>query len=329
MALPKILTTLGAVSGLASLTWFYWYTNGRPLAWIKFRLGFGKDVRELARRLNVEVDPLRSLTPTYREHQIRKKHGGWRRLSIPDDATKAMQRRILRRLLGRLKAHPAAMAYERGLSIAHNARPHVGKAVVVKLDLVDFFPSLTAQRCDRYFRFIGWNPEAAALLTRLCTHEDRLPQGAPTSPRISNLLMLAFDERIRRYVARRRGVYTRYADDITISFPKDYPRHIRGVIQFVERTARSFGLVVHRAKKRLVLRRHQQQRVTGLVVNEKAQLPRSVRRKLRAAAHHLLNNRPATWTQQQLQGWRALEAMVRRHATGETPPGPDASERPQ
>ena len=296
--------------GIALLAWLYWRTGRSPIAWLEFQVGLGKSVNELARRLQIDPDVLRSAVPSYREHFIPKKRGGRRRLLIPDADTKAIQRRVLRRLLARLRAHPAAKAYERGMSIVENARPHVGKAVVIKLDLVDFFPSLLAERVDRYFRFIGWDREAAALLTRLCTDEECLPQGAPTSPRLSNLLMIGFDHALTRFVETRRGAYTRYADDITISFPKDYPRRIRGVVQFVERLARGHGLTVHRGAKRAILRQHQQQRVTGLVVNEKLQLPRRVRRELRAVAHHLEMGRRATLSLVQLKGWRALEKMI-------------------
>jgi retron-type reverse transcriptase len=303
---------IGLVSGGIALVWFYRHTRGRPLAWLRVQFGWGHDVRELARRLGVDVDRLCSLTPAYRERFIPKKRGGQRRLLIPDDELKSLQRRVLRRLLAKLRTHPAAKAYERGKSIVDNAKPHVGQAVVIKIDLVDFFPSCRAEDADQYFRFVGWNRDAAALLTSLCTHEGGLPQGAPSSPRLSNLLMFGFDCRVNRFVTKRKGAYTRYADDITISFPKDYPRRIRGAIQFVARAARSRGLTVHRRKKLLILRRHQQQRVTGLVVNAKLQVPRSVRRKLRAIEHHAETGRQATLTPQQMHGWRAFLAMVRK-----------------
>jgi RNA-directed DNA polymerase len=311
MGIVNVFGTFGLLAGLGALAWFYWHTGGRPVAWLKWQFGFGKNVLELARRLGVEADLLRSLQPSYRERLIPKKRGGQRRLLIPGDDLKSLQRRILRRLLAKLKVHRAATAYQPKSSIADNARPHVGKAVVVKLDLVDFFPSCRTDRVERYFRRIGWNREAAELLTRLCTYDDGLPQGAPTSPRLSNLLLYKLDHVLTRFVEARKGAYTRYADDITISFPKDYPRRIRGTIQFVARLARSMGLIVHDRKKLLILRQHQQQRVTGLIVNEKMQLPRKVRRKLRAVDHHLRTGRPATMTPEQLQGWRALEAMIR------------------
>ncbi len=306
------LLGIGLLSGGASLAWLYWHTGGRPVPWFKRLFGFGKDTLELARWLQMDADVLRSWQPAYRERLIPKKRGGQRRLLIPNAELKTLQRRILRRVLSKLRAHPAATAYERGKSIVDNARPHVRRAVVIKLDLVDFFPSCGIERVERYFRFIGWNTEAAEILTKLCTHEGGLPQGAPTSPRLSNLLMFGFDHSLARFVRRRKGAYTRYADDITISFPKDYPKRIRGAIQFVKRRARAFGLTVHGAKKLRILRRHQQQRVTGVVVNEAMQLPWAVRRKLRAVDHRLRTGGKATMTRERLNGWRALETMIRK-----------------
>jgi RNA-directed DNA polymerase len=293
-------------------------TNGFPWHWLRAKIGLGMNSAELARRLQVEELSLRSLDVRYRDVEVPKKRGGRRLLSIPAPELKRMQRRILQRLLRRLRAHPVARGYEAGKSIVANAAPHVGRAVVIKMDLVDFFPRTSAQRIEAYFRRIGWNREAAALLTHLCTYAGGLPQGAPTSPRLSNLINFGLDRKLQRYVLRRKGVYTRYADDITISFPEDYPHHVRGTIQWTRRLARALGYEIHVRRKLRVLRPHQQQRVTGLVVNEKLQLPRARRRWLRAVEHHLRAGRPATLSPEQLQGWRAFQAMIRTN-TGSKP----------
>ena len=287
-------------------------TNGRPLAWLRAKLGRGKNLDELARRLGVAADELRAFETSYKEAFIPKKRGGTRRLLIPDPKLKAMQRRILKRLLGRLLAHPAARGFEKRTSIVHNAVPHTRQSVVIKLDVVDFFPTTRAARVDAYFRRVGWNAECAALLTRLCTHEGGLPQGAPTSPRLSNLVNYYLDARLAGYMRWRKGAYTRYADDITLSFPEDYPRRVRGTIRSVRRLARLFGYTIHVRHKLRVLRRHQQQRVTGLVVNERVQLPRRTRRWLRAVAHRLRTGRQATLTPAQLEGWHGLVAMIEK-----------------
>lgn len=303
-----------AVAALAAAVWLYQryrrLTNCRPWQWWRARRGWGLGVTELARRLGIEAETLRTFEPRYHEHHVPKKRGGQRRLLIPAPDLKSLQRRILRRLLARLRAHPAAHGFEKQRSIVTNALPHIQRRVVIKLDIVDFFPTTTAARVEAYFRRVGWNAEAAGLLTRLCTYENGLPQGAPTSPRISNLVNFVFDARLQRLVQRRKGAYTRYADDLTISFPKDYPRRVRGVIQFARRLAKALGYRIHTRGKLRILRPHQQQRVTGLVVNAKVNLPRKVRRKLRAVRHRLQIGRATTLTNSQLQGWLGLVNMI-------------------
>jgi len=276
---------------------------------LRARLGFGRSVAELARRLGRDERDLRRFQPGYSTTAVPKRRGGYRTLHVPDGETKALQRAILHRVLARLAVHPAVTGFERGRSIVDNARPHVGQAVVVSLDVVDFFPATTAPRIDAYFRRIGWNAEAAALLTRLTTHDGGLPQGAPTSPRLSNLVNRHLDERIARRVARFRGAYTRYADDVTFSFPRDRPRRIRGLVQFVRRQFARVGYRLHGRKTR-IRRRHQRQQVTGLVVNDKVALPRRTRRWLRAVEHHRRTGRNATLNEQQLAGWQAFRRMI-------------------
>jgi retron-type reverse transcriptase len=291
----------------------YWYrhvTGRRPLHWFRTRFGQGKSPATLAKWLDVPLDELKSFRPAYRDATIPKRSGGVRRLAVPSDATKALQRRLLVRVFDKLRAHAAATAYERGKSIATNAAPHVGRAVVVKLDVVDFFTATTTERVRVYFQRIGWNREAAELLSRLVTHEGGLPQGAPTSPRLANLVNFGIDARLGRVAARFRGSYTRYADDITFSFPKDYPRRVRGVIQKTRRILKAHGYELHQKKKLKILRRHHRQLVTGLVVNDRVNLPRKKRRELRAVLHHLQTGRPATLTPEQLAGWKGVLAMV-------------------
>jgi uncharacterized protein (TIGR03067 family) len=278
--------------------------------WHWLRDGSGHGVEELARRLRWPVADLVALEPGYREFSVPKRSGGQRLLCAPEDRVKSLQRQILHRLLGKLKTHPAATGFQRGQSIVTHARRHACRAVIVRLDLKDFFPSTAAGRVYEYFRRVGWNRPAARLLTRLCTHRDGLPQGAPTSPRLSNLVNYRLDCRLAAMARKLGAGYSRYADDITLSFPADDRQQIRYLIRFVRGVANEEGYRVHGAKKLHIRRRHQQQRVTGLVVNEGVNLPRDVRRRLRAVAHRLRTGRPATLTPQQLAGWQALQHMV-------------------
>jgi len=221
--------------------------------------------------------------------------------------------------------------------------------VVVRFDLVDFFPSTRAARVRRYFRRIGWNRRATGVLVRLCTHEGGLPQGAPTSPRLSNLVNYRIDARLSGMAAALGGVYTRYADDITISLADDEREapwvihacpartfgletnadKVRFLRVFVGRVVAEEGYRLHRRKKLSVRRRHHRQTVTGLVVNDRVGRGRFTRRWLRAVEHrtrlaaegnsptstgataYVARKRP-TLTPAQLEGWRALRSMIDR-----------------
>ena len=154
------------------------------------------DIHDLARRTGLTLEELRAAQPAYRRVTVPKRSGGERLLLVPDDATKALQRRLLRRVLARVPVHPAAHGFERGRSIVSNATPHVGRAVVVRMDVIEFFGSTSARRIRRLFRVLGWDAETAELLTRLTTHDGGLPTGAPTSPRLANLVNVLLDARL-------------------------------------------------------------------------------------------------------------------------------------
>ncbi len=285
--------------------------------WRRFKawIGWGLGPKHLSVRLGRPYEGLEGVRVRYQEARIPKRSGGTRRLWIPNDETKEVQRCILRRLLAKLRTHAQATGFEPGRSIVDNARPHVGRRVVIKMDVIDFFESTTAARVERYLRRIGWNKRVAALLTRLVTTSGCLPQGAPTSPRLSNLLNIGLDEHLQRIVEGNDGHYTRYADDITISFgphpkPEFEGSRVRIVIRAVVRALAAHGYRAHERTKLKVMYAHRRQMVTGLVVNERLQLPRTTRRWLRAVRHRKASTGTCTLTDPQLQGWAAFEAMV-------------------
>lgn len=292
------------------------------LAWRKLQRWFagGRTVADLAAWLKVSRDELRTVPRDYRRFTIPKRSGGRREILAPNNRLKALQRRIHRRLLRGLRAHPAATGFEPGKSIVDNALPHAGQAVVVNVDIVAFFPSIRAARVHRLFRGCGWGRGASRLLTQLCTYEDALPQGAPTSPRLSNLINYFLDVELADLAAQFDARYTRYADDITFSLAAADSLTIRSLLWNVRQIAGRKGYTLHYRRKLSVRRAHQRQEVTGLVVNDGPRLPRSVRRWLRAVKHRfarqradvfsLMRRRP-TMTEQQLDGWMSLETMIR------------------
>ncbi|MBL7040945.1 MAG: DUF3320 domain-containing protein [Pirellulaceae bacterium] len=268
------------------------------------------DISELARRLDMSVKALRETPLEYKRFRIAKRSGGKRTIKAPNPNLKAVQRRILRRLLAKLTAHPAATGFERGESIATNAVRHTGCEAVLRLDIIDFFHNTTVQRIRRCFHRIGWNRNAANLLVRLCTLDGGLPQGAPTSPRLSNLVNYPIDIRLNAWAEKNNVNYSRYADDITFSFERETEDDIGTAIRLTRTVTKEYGYRIHRDRKLSIRRKHQRQMVTGLVVNQGVALPRKTRRWLRAVEHRLDTGQTASLSKEQLAGWRALERMI-------------------
>ena len=290
------------------------------------------DLPEAELREWLGAAPMWSRGYDYARFTLPKRRGGTRAIEAPNDKLKALQRRILQRLLNPLPMHPAATGFVRGRSIVDNARPHVGRGVVINLDLADFFSSITAERGTTAFRGLGWSAEAATILSRICTHEGRLPQGAPTSPAISNLVCRRLDERLTKLVKRFDGRYTRYADDMTISLPglgrnkrlRRKPKNkpplkrprfpSRSLITTLRRIIEEEGFVIQMKKKLRVQRPHQRQTATGLVVNRAIHLPRATRRRIRAMQHRQRLGQLDAARQKQLRGWEALLNMLKQQS---------------
>lgn len=294
---------------------------------------------ELARRLGLSLDELEQVSVDYHTFNIPKRTGGQRTITAPNRSLKLIQKRILKRLLNRLSCHGCATGFEKGHSIVTNAIPHTGSDTVVKMDIIAFFNTISADRVRAYLYGIGWSKEATDILIRLCTHNGHLPQGAPTSPRLSNLVNIEMDARLVGLATRCGAVYTRYADDMTFSFnepdnqsslnkEEQAPQtladcnsglQVRDLINILIRMTKiilhEYGYELHNKRKLNIRRKHQQQCVCGLVVNEKVDLPRKTRRRLRAIRHHIETDRPATLTAQQLAGWDAFEQMIRTQTT--------------
>lgn len=274
----------------------------------------GLGVSELARRLALTEDALRSVKISYERFPIPKRGGGTRIIQSPNRQLKTIQRRILHRLLKRIPSHPAVRGFQPRQSIVTNALPHQGKGVLLKMDIKNFFSSTQSQRVREMFLRLGWNREVATLLTTLCTYEGGLPQGAPTSPRLSTVVNLRLDKKLASAAQRLGADYTRYADDLTFSFDQDDPLAYRKMIRATKLALEDVGYRLHTRKKLHIRRRHQQQLVTGLVVNAGVRLPRKTRRWLRSVEHHTRSGRPITLSNAQLDGWHSFREMISRQA---------------
>lgn len=213
----------------------------------------------------------------YRKLSQPKKSGGTRSICAPSDDLKELQRRISKVLLSRLKPHDACTGFRKGKSILTNSVPHVGKDFVLNIDIKDFFPSIAMPRVIGLFRTLGCDQHASHALAKIVTYEGKLPQGAPSSPDVANLVCRTLDKRISGFCKARGFTYTRYCDDITISGAGDGS----GIMSFLGRIIREEGFAINDSKTR-VRSRSQRQMVTGIVVNSLANLPREDLRRMRA-----------------------------------------------
>ena len=218
----------------------------------------------------------------YRTVILPKSNGETRELHVPDDLLKAIQRRINDVLLAAMPISPYATAYRVGGSTRKNAAPHEGKTVVLKLDIRHFFDRLIYPLIkQKAFPAERYSEQNRVLLSLLCVYRDVLPQGAPTSPAISNIIMREFDNKIGAWCVAQGIDYTRYCDDMTFSGDFD-PAPVK---RFVKDELRRLGLFLN-DKKTVVVRRGQRQTVTGLVVNEHARIPAAYKAHIRQEMHY-------------------------------------------
>jgi retron-type reverse transcriptase len=270
---------------------------------------------DLGQALNLNIPRLRWLafhseaaTVThYVRFQVPKKSGGMRELSAPHRDLAAAQQWILMHILEKIPTHDAAHGFVPGRSTMSNAVPHVGRASVVNLDLKDFFPSITFPRVKGIFQGLGFSPAVATILALLCTECPRrkveyggrvfhvatgprgLPQGACTSPALSNLLALRLDARLNGLAKKLGFLYTRYADDLTFSANGEAAAKTGYLLARVRHIVANENLTVNEEKTR-VQRPSQRQTVTGIVVNKRPNVPRRVAKRLRAILHQAKKN---------------------------------------
>jgi len=294
----------------------------------------------LARALDISVADLRWLTfhrdaathIHYYRFSIPKRDGTQRPIWAPLPKLKNAQRWILRQIVERLPVHSAAHGFVPLRSTLSNAATHTGSQVIIKMDLKDFFPTVTFPRVKGVFRKAGYTEQVAILLAALCTEAPRekvehagttyyiamgsrcLPQGAPTSPAITNTLCLSLDRRISALAHKNGWRYTRYADDLTLSFPvKSKKTPATGKMAgLIKRIVADEGFLINSNKTRFV-RPSGCQRVTGLVVNDDQppRVPRRIKRRIRAAIHNLSQGKELKNgdTPQTLKGYAAYIYM--------------------
>jgi retron-type reverse transcriptase len=197
---------------------------------------------------------------------------------VPDEILKKIQRRIHERLLAYEPVSKYATGYKYGSNVQRNAQRHVGKKKILKLDIKNFFDSIQYSTVkEKAFPKERYAENLRILLAMLCYHKDSLPQGAPTSPTITNIIMRDFDEAVGSWCKERGVVYSRYCDDMTFSANNFYADE---VVFFVRTELKKLNLYLNEKKTAIIDEKHRQI-VTGIVVNEKLNITSEYKRKIR------------------------------------------------
>lgn len=273
-------------------------------------------INDLANALSTNINLLNQISLRYSKYEIPKRSGGMRKLEIPSEELKVIQNKIYHRLIKNLKAHPCATGFLTGKSIVHNATMHTGKKVIIKLDIKNFFTNTRIEAVNSFFKRLGWNDEASQMLAKLTTNHGHLPQGACTSPSLSNLVNYRMDLRLNALAKKYQCDYSRYADDMTFSMDYDDRKTICKIKKKVKYILKLNGYRLNHKKTR-VFRSFQKQLVTGLVVNNKVSVPRSTKRLIRSIEHRYKmrdHARKPTMTKTQLEGLKSFVAMVEKQS---------------
>ena len=270
------------------------------LAWLA-------DVRSLER--TVAAERLRN----YRYAAVPRRSGLPRLIEAPKMRLKEVQHWILREVLNHVPVHAAAQGFTRGRSVIDHARLHTGRRVLLRLDLADFFASVSAGRVFGIFQTLGYHSDVAHTLTGLTTNAvpghvwnvvraassapvpatfhlgralatPHLPQGAPTSPALANLAAFRLDRRLAGLAAAAGLRYSRYADDLAFSGSR-LPRGGRDLEALVATIVRDEGFALN-AGKSVLRTRAARQTVCGIVVNATPNVSRAEYDRLKAILHN-------------------------------------------
>ncbi|MFA8298724.1 MAG: reverse transcriptase family protein [Hyphomicrobiales bacterium] len=274
---------------------------------VELNLPAFSNVEDMAKKMELTVNELRFLSFTrktstvshYTRFFMEKKTGGKRMISAPKPRLKKVQNWLLENLLYKLQTNEVAHGFIPNKSILTNAMPHINKKVVINMDLKNFFPSLTYERVKGMYKSFGYSEQISIILALLTTEPEvaevelddqsyfvsksarYLPQGAPSSPAITNIICRKLDARLIGIAKHYGFEYTRYADDLTFSSTDDSTDSIRKLIAMVNQIVKEENFRVHPDKLK-VLRSGRRQEVTGVVVNEKPSVNRKEVKKFKA-----------------------------------------------
>lgn len=222
----------------------------------------------------------------YKKYSIPKRNGDRRIIHEPLPSLKEIQTWILEYILNpgaKTYVSSVAKAYMPKQSVRDNARFHKRQKYILCLDLKDFFGSISFLQVHSIFRNMGYSKALATLLSNICILNNSLPQGAPTSPMLSNMVFKYYDDKIFDYCKSRNIRYTRYADDLTFSGDFNY----KEVVSFIRKVLSKTSFAINDNKTKFVSRGNRQE-VTGVVVNEKLQATAKYRKKIRLEVYYII-----------------------------------------
>jgi retron-type reverse transcriptase len=262
-----------------------------------FNLHGAKDIYDL---LDIDKKTAQAISNNienhYHSYPIKKASGKLRWIDAPQEPLKSIQKKILDRIIYQFRTHESAVGFVKRLNVKHGAERHLGNKVLLCVDINNFFGSLSLYQVYAAYGYMlsnlaakrvnfNYKTEDVELLVKLTTYKSHVPQGAPTSPALANIICRRMDRELQAIADKNDLTYTRYADDIAFShLNKNYK--ITKIMKQVRNILKYYGLTLNKNKTR-VLRPHRRMSVTGVVINEKLSVPKYVWRNVRAQLHNL------------------------------------------
>ncbi|OCK50691.1 hypothetical protein BA768_19440 [Chryseobacterium sp. CBo1] len=245
------------------------------------------EFNHLSLLLGIEKDYLAKIANKsalfYHEFHIPKRNGELRIINSPNTILLGIQRWIYQNILSHIQLHESCTGFRKDYNIKHNASKHLNSNVILKMDLKDFFPSINKRRVISVFKNIGYTRNISYTLASLCCKDDSLPQGAPTSPFLSNIIAKRLDRRLNALCQKFNLNYTRYADDLTISGDTISKK----LISYISDIINDEGFIVNQDKTRL-LYKNNRKIITGISISsDKLTIPKKRKREIRHSIYFI------------------------------------------
>ena len=249
---------------------------------------------------DIAIELSKEIYRNYHSFSIEKSNGKLRSIDAPSEKLKRTQAQILYNLLYKIPIHENAVGFVPGINVIEGAERHLNKETLLCIDLKNFFPTITIAMVkraivkmdnilqDRNEDYTTLSISESLAMARILTYKDVVPQGAPTSPMLANIITFELDEKLTDLAENNNMLYTRYADDISFSHnERNYNifQHINRIKEVIQES----GLIINDTKTR-VMRRHKRQTVTGVVVNDKLSVPKWKWRNFKAQIHNYIRD---------------------------------------